>query len=107
MAESGIQNDLNVLSDALYEAYWAATTAEGKDIIRNAEKQVDNAIVAADVKAIEDRTAAFEQLAKDIPQLNETLSNLQKEIKTIVKNTQTVATVLGAIAKVLPYMAAM
>ena len=107
MAESGVKNDLNGLSDALYDAYWAATTVEGKDIIRNAEKEVDNAIVVADAKAIEDRTAAFEQLAKDIPHLNEVLSNLQKEIKSIVKNTQTAATVLGTIAKVLPYLAAL
>ena len=71
--------ELTDLDTALYDAYWAASTAEGKDQIRGAEDLVDEVIAILDKADLESDNPEITGLAKALNDVTKDLCDLQKQ----------------------------
>lgn len=83
--------------DALNEAYWDATSAEGKDTIRGVADQVFASLTALNQEVMDDSTPEFTALTAQVQQGCKQLSDLKAQIDGIVKDLKKVENVIDDI----------
>ncbi len=99
--QQDVQDAYSDLYDALNDAYWAASTIEGKDLLHGlaeAVYDIDSQLNVADVKSRDDE---FKQLTTSVGIVNAKLQTLQTEIDGIVHNISVATSVVNATVKVL------
>jgi len=95
------EDALQELYDCLNDAYWEATTIEGKDLISGCAQGVSDVLTQVHQQDFSARTPAFTQLADQVAQVNKKLTQLKSDIDKIIHRIDTATNVLGSIEKVI------
>ena len=97
------QKEVHDAYAALYkyldDAYWAASTIEGKDFIRGAADAVSDCVTALDVEDIKSRTADFKRLSEQVQMTQTKLNKLKEQIDDIIHKVDVAKSVTDAIGK--------
>jgi hypothetical protein len=89
------------LFDALGEAYWAASTVQGKDQIQGVRDAVHDVLTGIIQAQLEEDTKQLDSLTSLVSTTNDALDKLQASIDGIVQKITVVTQVEDAIANVL------
>lgn len=87
MAEADTEAALNAyerLYGLLSDAYWKASTIEGKDRIRGLADAIYDILTRVNAAEIGSRTAEFKSLANEVSAVNARLDALKTEIDQII-----------------------
>lgn len=96
-----LEDALQELYDLLNDAYWEASTIEGKDLISGCAQGVFDVLTQLHRQDFSARTQEFNQLAEQVKQVNKKLTQLKQEIDTIIQRIATATQVVGSINKVI------
>lgn len=98
-SQQDLHDALGGLAQELDDAYWAASTIEGKDMIRGAASAVSDCLVQLDVDDIKTRTAEYLKLKEDLNSATEKLGQIKDAIDGIVHKVDTAKSVVNGIGK--------
>jgi DNA repair exonuclease SbcCD ATPase subunit len=96
-----LQKTFDILYTSLKDAYWAASTAEGKDQIQGARELVSEVLDAIDEAQIQSDNAMMGNLTQALKTSIKDLADLQKQLDQIVHNVAIANSAIDAIDKVL------
>lgn len=103
-----LEREFNVLYDDLKSAYWAASTADGKDQIQGAKDLVDEVLglidleeLEADNAAIVAFTAKLKDSMKDLADLRTKLDGIVHNVAVVTQTIQGIDTALTAAEKIV------
>ena len=94
---SALQKNFYQLYNKLKDAYWAASTVEGKDQIHGAEDVVNQILDALDREDLESDNQAMADLTKSLKDAMKDLSDLQNKLDAIVHSVAIANTAIEAI----------
>lgn len=97
--------EMQELHSGLLDAYWSASTIEGKDTIIGIASVVYDELTSLNSKVLQDRTAEYRTASASIKKGLDRLESLKKEIDNVVKNIQLASKLIAKIDEVAKIVA--